>query len=169
MSFSSIEEATRAYGSLNNKEVTDYGINRHFHLEYSPVELKGNSFDGELQSPVRMGIVNATEQKIPGLYIFKEFISSKEEEQMIEGIEKGKWENLKHRKVQHFGFQFDYSFNGVQKDSPISNYNHSSPRDYLNTFPEYCRDVLQRIVSHMQSSFGRSDDSLVFIPDQLTV
>lgn len=55
-----------------------------------------------------------------GLYIVENVLSEKEEDFMFENIKKRKWENLSHRRVQHFGHRFIYGMNGVNKNKEFS-------------------------------------------------
>ena len=52
---------------------------------------------------------------VPGLIIIDEFISKEEEKRYIENCEKDTWANLSNRKVQHFGYEFIYGKNQVNK------------------------------------------------------
>lgn len=54
--------------------------------------------------------------------------------------------NLKHRKVTHYGYEFRYDINNVDKSSPL-----------LNKIPEECKNILTRF------------DDKFFYADQLTV
>ncbi|XP_003486535.2 alkylated DNA repair protein alkB homolog 8 isoform X1 [Bombus impatiens] len=57
----------------------------------------------------------------PGLKLIENFITEKEEEMLLSTIN---WSNeesseLKHRKVKHFGYEFQYNSNKVDPDKPI--------------------------------------------------
>lgn len=61
----------------------------------------------------------------PGLIILENFITSDEEETLINLIESAKLDGsecnatLKHRQVKHFGYEFRYGTNDVDVDKPL--------------------------------------------------
>jgi alkylated DNA repair protein alkB family protein 8 len=56
---------------------------------------------------------------------------------------------LKHRKVRHYGYQFNYDTNNVDPDSPLD-----------EGFPEQCTSVVNNLLSQ---------NIVPWKPDQLTV
>ncbi|KAI9363871.1 hypothetical protein DFJ73DRAFT_620291 [Zopfochytrium polystomum] len=50
---------------------------------------------------------------VPGLYVFPEFISVAEEEELLRKVQEHLWIELSVRQVQHHGFAFDYDINKV--------------------------------------------------------
>ena len=58
---------------------------------------------------------------IPGLIILNEFISEIEEKKMIDSIDKHEWYKLTNRKVQHYGYEFVYGSNNIDKTKKIGN------------------------------------------------
>jgi len=67
---------------------------------------------------------------IPGLTYYPNFISDAEESELIKNIDEGSWSNELKRRVQHYGFKYDYRTRNISK-------NH-----YLGPLPkwlsEYC-------------------------------
>jgi alkylated DNA repair protein alkB family protein 8 len=59
------------------------------------------------------------EVDIPGLYIINDFITEEEEKQLIESIDLNEWTKLTNRKVQHYGYEFIYGANNVNKSNKI--------------------------------------------------
>ncbi len=57
--------------------------------------------------------------EVPGLYIFEDFITENEEKELIEIIDKHKWDKLTNRRVQHYGYEFIYGANIVNKNNKI--------------------------------------------------
>lgn len=57
--------------------------------------------------------------EVPGLFVFDDFISENEEKDLIEKIDQHKWEKLTNRRVQHYGFEFIYGANVVNKHKKI--------------------------------------------------
>lgn len=56
---------------------------------------------------------------IPGLYIIDDFLSEEEEKTLIEYIDSFQWTKLTNRKVQHYGYEFIYGANNVNKNNKI--------------------------------------------------
>jgi alkylated DNA repair protein alkB family protein 8 len=56
---------------------------------------------------------------IPGLYIMDDFITEEEEKALIESIDLNEWTKLTNRKVQHYGYEFIYGANNVNKKNQI--------------------------------------------------
>ncbi|KAK2847126.1 hypothetical protein Q5P01_010125 [Channa striata] len=99
------------------------------------------------------------EEAVPvpeGLVLLEDFVSPEEEALLLAAID---WSSanddvtaqkaLKHRRVKHYGFEFCYDNNNVDKNKPL-----------LAGLPEECLPVLDRCLK---------DGHIVTIPDQLTV
>ncbi|XP_037122815.1 alkylated DNA repair protein alkB homolog 8 [Syngnathus acus] len=92
----------------------------------------------------------------PGLVLVEDFVSPVEEALLLAAID---WSStsdadtaqkaLKHRRVKHFGYEFRYDNNNVDKDKPLP-----------VGLPQECQPVLDRI---MENGYTK------FMPDQLTV
>ncbi|KAJ7995289.1 hypothetical protein DPEC_G00242990 [Dallia pectoralis] len=92
----------------------------------------------------------------PGLVLVEEFVSPEEEVLLLDAID---WKShdeevtvqkaLKHRKVKHYGYEFRYDNNNVDKDKPLP-----------GGLPPACAFVLERCVR---------DRHVYVVPDQLTV
>ncbi|KAG7166526.1 alkylated DNA repair protein alkB homolog 8-like [Homarus americanus] len=92
----------------------------------------------------------------PGLMVVEDFISAKEEIQLMHLIDWGdnpldsaEGSVLKHRQVRHFGYEFKYSSNSVDKEHPLA-----------QRIPPVMTPIIQRIVEQGYMPVG---------PDQLTV
>ncbi|XP_030632519.1 alkylated DNA repair protein alkB homolog 8 [Chanos chanos] len=92
----------------------------------------------------------------PGLCVLEEFVSPEEETELLGAVE---WTShssefsvqraLKHRRVRHYGYEFRYDNNNVDKDKPL-----------CGGLPQVCNAVMERCL--------RSGHIKV-LPDQLTV
>ncbi|KAM9431905.1 tRNA (carboxymethyluridine(34)-5-O)-methyltransferase alkbh8 isoform 2-T2 [Clarias gariepinus] len=92
----------------------------------------------------------------PGLCVLEDFVSPEEESRLLEAVN---WtshdddvtarQELKHRRVKHYGYEFRYDNNNVDKDKPLP-----------EGLPSECDAVLQRCVCNRLISV---------LPDQLTV
>ena len=69
--------------------------------------------------------------EIPGLYSFEDFITESQEKELIEMIDKHKWEKLTNRRVQHYGYEFIYGANVVNKHNKIGD------------MPDFCDGLMQ--------------------------
>ncbi|XP_028320964.1 alkylated DNA repair protein alkB homolog 8 isoform X2 [Gouania willdenowi] len=91
-----------------------------------------------------------------GLLLVEDFVSAEEEVQLMAAID---WSSsndeviaqkaLKHRRVKHFGFEFRYDNNNVDKDEPLP-----------AGLPDVCLPLLERCIK---------DGYIDIMPDQLTV
>ncbi|XP_071402708.1 tRNA (carboxymethyluridine(34)-5-O)-methyltransferase alkbh8-like, partial [Centroberyx affinis] len=91
-----------------------------------------------------------------GLVLVEDFVSAEEEALLLAAVD---WSStngdvtaqkaLKHRRVKHYGYEFRYDNNNVDKDKPLS-----------AGLPEECMPILERCVRN-----GHID----IMPDQLTV
>uniref|UniRef100_A0A672G0C1 Fe2OG dioxygenase domain-containing protein n=1 Tax=Salarias fasciatus TaxID=181472 RepID=A0A672G0C1_SALFA len=91
-----------------------------------------------------------------GLVLLEDFVSPEEEALLLAAIDWSSADNdvtaqkaLKHRRVKHYGFEFRYDNNNVDKDKPLP-----------AGLPVACLAVLQRCVSERH---------IDMMPDQLTV
>nr|XP_020495617.1 alkylated DNA repair protein alkB homolog 8 isoform X1 [Labrus bergylta] len=91
-----------------------------------------------------------------GLTLVEDFVSQDEEDLLLAAVD---WsstnddvsaqKSLKHRKVKHYGFEFRYDTNNVDKDKPLA-----------SGIPQECLPVLERCVKKAHINI---------LPDQLTV
>ncbi|XP_068612791.1 alkylated DNA repair protein alkB homolog 8 [Brachionichthys hirsutus] len=104
-------------------------------------------------------VPSAEEASIPfpdGLVLVEEFVSPEEEALLLAAIDWSPADDdvtaqkaLKHRRVKHYGFEFRYDNNNVDKDKPLP-----------ASIPPECLPVLKRCVLNKHISV---------VPDQLTV
>jgi hypothetical protein len=52
--------------------------------------------------------LDAASCNIPGLGLIADFVSVEEELQLLAAVQAGPWDHLAKRRVQHYGFPFDY-------------------------------------------------------------
>lgn len=71
---------------------------------------------------------------IPGLYYFEDYITEKEEQDLIESLDKNKWEKLSNRRVQHYGYEFIYGANMINKKNKIGE------------MPAFCESLMKSII-----------------------
>uniref|UniRef100_A0A8D1DGP4 tRNA (carboxymethyluridine(34)-5-O)-methyltransferase ALKBH8 n=1 Tax=Sus scrofa TaxID=9823 RepID=A0A8D1DGP4_PIG len=110
--YTTIEESKKAYDTLNGEEIVD-DLGQKIILYLSFVE-KAQWKELELQALP------------PGLMVIEEIISSDDEKMLLESVN---WtedtdnqnfqKSLKHRRVKHFGYEFHYENNNVDKDKPL--------------------------------------------------
>ena len=56
---------------------------------------------------------------IPGLYIFDDFVTEEESQELVQSLDANKWSKLLNRRVQHYGFEFKYGTNNVNADENL--------------------------------------------------
>ncbi|KAM6287481.1 tRNA (carboxymethyluridine(34)-5-O)-methyltransferase ALKBH8 [Spheniscus humboldti] len=141
--YGTTEEAKKAFDALNGKEVTleDFGQNIVLYINFVEKVLWQNAVPTSLP---------------PGLMVIEKIISSEEERRMLESIDwigdedtQNAQKTLKHRRVKHFGYEFCYDNNNVDKDKPLP----GGLPEICNLFLEEC--LKQGYIKHK--------------PDQLTV
>ena len=84
---------------------------------------------------------------IPGLYVFDEFITEgklisilsilEEEKQLSDAIDTHEWTKLLNRRVQHYGYEFIYGMNSVDKNKKIGE------------MPDFCAFLLPSILMRL--------------------
>lgn len=140
--FQTIEESKKAYFTLNGKEIIDdLGQKIFLYLNFVEKAQWKN-----------MGL----EALPPGLLVVEEIISSEEEKKLLESVN---WtedtgnqnfqRSLKHRRVKHFGYEFHYESNTVDKDKPLP-----------GGLPEVCSSILEKLLK---------EGYIKHKPDQLTI
>ncbi|XP_025955957.2 alkylated DNA repair protein alkB homolog 8 isoform X1 [Dromaius novaehollandiae] len=141
--YGTTEEAKKAFDALNGKEVTleDFGQNIVLYINFVEKVFWKNAVPTSLP---------------PGLTVVEKVISPEEERMMLESIDwiededtQNAQKTLKHRRVKHFGYEFCYDSNNVDKDKPLS----GGLPEICNLFLEKC--LRQGYIKHK--------------PDQLTV
>lgn len=110
--YKTAEEARKAYVTLNGKEIVgDLGQKIILYLNF--VEKAQWKELGLQALP-------------PGLMVVEEIISSEDEKMLLESVnwaedidDQNVQKSLKHRRVKHFGYEFHYENNNVDKDKPL--------------------------------------------------
>ncbi|KAK2519052.1 Alkbh8 [Columba guinea] len=111
--YGTTEEAKKAFDALNGKEVTleDFGQNIVLYINFVEKVFCKNAVPTSLP---------------PGLMVIENIISPEEERRMLESIDwvgdedtQNAQQTLRHRRVKHFGYEFCYDNNNVDKDKPL--------------------------------------------------
>ncbi|XP_072783687.1 tRNA (carboxymethyluridine(34)-5-O)-methyltransferase ALKBH8 isoform X3 [Taeniopygia guttata] len=137
------EEAKKAFNTLNGKEVTLEDCGQDIILYINFVE--------------KVSLQNAVPTSLPpGLMVIEKIISPEEEKRLLESIDwkgdedtQNAQKTLKHRRVKHFGYEFRYDNNNVDKDKPLP-----------GGLPEICNPFLEKCLKQ---------GYIKHKPDQLTV
>ncbi|XP_047664878.1 alkylated DNA repair protein alkB homolog 8 isoform X2 [Tachysurus fulvidraco] len=145
--FASLQESQRAHTLCNGRVLECNGHDVTLYCSYIlPV-------DGGVRSECECVSLP------PGLCVLENFVSSEEESLLLQAVD---WtlhddvtsqseaqRELKHRRVKHYGYEFRYDNNNVDKDKPLA-----------EGLPLVCESVLQRCMC---------DGHISVLPDQLTV
>ncbi|XP_049745578.1 alkylated DNA repair protein alkB homolog 8 isoform X2 [Elephas maximus indicus] len=136
--YKTTEESKKAYISLNGKEIVgDVGQKIILYLNF--VEKVQWKESGHQALP-------------PGLMVVEEIISPEDEKMLLESInwtEGNVQKSLKHRRVKHFGYEFHYETNNVDKNKPLP-----------GGLPEICDSILEKWLK---------EGYIKHKPDQLTI
>ncbi|XP_068122965.1 alkylated DNA repair protein alkB homolog 8 isoform X2 [Hyperolius riggenbachi] len=140
VTYSSSEMASDAYSSVSGEELPSEDCGQKVTLYLSFVD--------------KVKLEDASPPPLPpGLVIAEDFVSPEEEQTLLESIH---WETdncnqkaLKHRRVKHYGYEFRYDNNNIDKDKPLP-----------GGLPESCSAVLDRCLQQ---------GLIKHRPDQLTV
>ncbi|KAL6087205.1 hypothetical protein STEG23_023794, partial [Scotinomys teguina] len=139
--FKTIEESKKAYAILHGKEIID-DLGQKIILYLNFVE-KAQWKKLKLQALP------------PGLLVVEDIISSEDEKMLLESvswtgdIDKNFQKSLKHRRVKHFGYEFHYENNTVDKDKPLP-----------GGLPDICNKILEKWLK---------EGYIKHKPDQLTI
>jgi alkylated DNA repair dioxygenase AlkB len=85
---------------------------------------------------------------IQGLLYIPDYITNVEEKQFIKTISKQDWDNSLKRRVQHYGYRYDYKARNVTKDM------------YLGKLPKWLNDLASKI---------KEDGLCEVVPDQVII
>ncbi|MFY8095884.1 MAG: alpha-ketoglutarate-dependent dioxygenase AlkB [Niveispirillum sp.] len=85
--------------------------------------------------------------RIPGLTLNHDWIGKAEEGQLLEHVDGGRWRNDLKRRVQHYGFRYDYRARFV------------SPADYLGPLPGWLADLAGHLVDN--GLFSKVPDQVI--------
>ncbi|HIP33522.1 MAG TPA: alpha-ketoglutarate-dependent dioxygenase AlkB [Bacteroidia bacterium] len=87
-------------------------------------------------------------KEIIGLELFPNFITSKEEKELINSIDNSPWLNDLKRRVQHYGYKYDYRARKI--DNSL----------YLGELPDWTKIICKKMI----------DEKIIdFIPDQAII
>lgn len=72
----------------------------------------------------------------PGLECYSQFITEDEQSKLLKIIDEGVWSNELKRRVQHFGYRYDYKSKNLDKSHKIG------------ALPEFCNYVIERLLEN---------------------
>ncbi|KAL6462412.1 hypothetical protein MHYP_G00288340 [Metynnis hypsauchen] len=141
VTYASVEDGQSAHRLLNGRVLRNQG--QEVTLYFSYVEKVDSEVSGVSPLP-------------SGLSVLEEFVSVEEEAELLQAVD---WtshteeltvqKELKNRRVKHYGYEFRYDNNNVDKDKPLP-----------GGLPPECGAVLQKCLS---------EGHISVLPDQLTV
>ncbi|KAL2095884.1 hypothetical protein ACEWY4_008032 [Coilia grayii] len=142
VTYQSSDYSQRAHALLNGQQLQCQGQGQVVTLYLSFVERVGCEQQESAALP-------------PGLLVLEDYVSQEEEARLLQAVDWATHDNetvhkaLKHRRVKHYGYEFRYDNNNVDKDKPLT-----------TGIPPVCDPVLQRCLK---------DGHIEVLPDQLTV
>lgn len=94
----------------------------------------------------------------PGLSLFTEFITEQEELDICAEIDSKQWDNRLSRRVQHYGFEFDYATRMAINNGQTNSF----------TFPSTCNALLTKFRETVAQAAGEFDQLTVneYLPGQ---
>jgi alkylated DNA repair dioxygenase AlkB len=92
--------------------------------------------------------LNPNLSKVPGLSYFPDYISSNDEQKLLEIINQQPWSTKEQRRIQEYGYKYDY-YKGSFASST-----------YLGTLPDWLQGIATRIAQ---------DGLMAQVPDQVIV
>jgi hypothetical protein len=57
----------------------------------------------------------AADLGVPGLQLLHDFVGEQEEQELLQALDRQSWHSLAKRRVQHYGYRFDYTVGGLQR------------------------------------------------------
>ena len=92
---------------------------------------------GRLPSPpaVNAPTVDAEELAVPGLQYVREFVTEREEDELVSIIDRAEWQSDMKRRVQHYGWRYDYKARKVD------------PAMFLGSLPGWAEEIAHRLVA----------------------
>ena len=89
-------------------------------------------------SPIISRFAVASDLNIPGLYLVHDFISTKEEEELLQAVDSRPWQSLSKRRVQHYGYECCYDIRNI------------NTWHCLGELPSFVSPVLKKKYHHFQ-------------------
>ncbi|XP_052209561.1 LOW QUALITY PROTEIN: alkylated DNA repair protein ALKBH8 homolog [Diospyros lotus] len=139
--------AQAALKALNKRPCPDLA-GRFLHIQYSIVQPPKQVLMND-SIPVSLA---AKDLNIPGLYLWPEFITSAEEEELLASVDDMPWKTLAKRRVQHYGYEFIYETRNVNTSQ------------HMGELPSFVSHIFERIMK-----ISDFDDAANIVLDQLTV
>jgi alkylated DNA repair dioxygenase AlkB len=94
------------------------------------------------------GAIMPTHKRMPGLVVVPDFVTKEQETALLQTIDDQPWRNDLKRRVQHYGYRYDYRARTVTRDS------------YLGPLPLWGENIAQRL---------KTEKYMSQVPDQLIV
>eukprot|EP00250_Pteridium_aquilinum_P013503 c21374_g1_i1 orf=43-1125(+) len=106
VSFHDTAHAQAAQAALHGLPCPSLG-NRVLHIQYSVARLSTM-----VKEPVPV-FEAASETGIPGLHLFQNFVGEDIEQEILAAVDERPWQVLSKRRVQHYGYEFQYKIRNV--------------------------------------------------------
>ena len=150
-----VQQAIDLVDSLEDKKFIDlefYEKKRTCCFQYSKVEYDQLDKFKTMEFPD-----SSYDVDIPGLYVVEDFLSDKESVDAKTWLDSQEWTKLMNRRVQHFGYEFVYGANNVNKTDKI--------REMPDQENDIFRDINDRIRDTLKGFFINSEGEAVRVYD----
>lgn len=120
LTFRSVDDARRAYDTVDRGTPLAILHQRLPQIEYTTL-TRLRAQNGRIAASIKAAKEGGfAVVDVPGLYVINEFVTEREESELLAAINQQPWNALQYRRVQHYGYEFDYKVNGVNVDRPLS-------------------------------------------------
>ncbi|KAJ8754430.1 hypothetical protein K2173_002881 [Erythroxylum novogranatense] len=147
VSYTEVRSASAALNALDGHPCAQLG-GRSLHIRYSVIQP---TFESQVNESVTVSL-EASDMDIPGLHLWHDFVTAKEEQELLAAVDNRPWKGLAKRRVQHYGYAFLYETRNVDT------------KQRLGELPSFVSPVIERIAACPDVG-----DSSSLILDQLTV
>nr|CAG4719380.1 unnamed protein product [Naegleria fowleri] len=142
--FGDSEEAERVKHYLNEK----YPF---FHVSYADTATETK--EQRKKKHVKGWSIECTSStehvKIPGLIVIENFLTEEEEEKIIKQVDQHDWVQELQRRVQHYGFRFDYDIRSIDFNGKV------------DPIPDYVQNIIPRMKGLLTTKQQEKDPTFV--------
>ncbi len=91
--------------------------------------------------------IKVAKETVEGLDVIRHFLSEEEQDNLISDIDKNPWSSELKRRVQHYGYKYDYKSKALDESSKIGD------------LPKFCEPLIERMLK--QGLINEKPDQLI--------